>query len=169
MKQNIKTLQDALAYQLQGLFYAETQVRSEFSDCSRDITSGPVKSELERYIESTENKLLKLERIFNYLMRERLIRKNAVIDRLLEETRHMLTYAAPGHLKDILMISCIQNINAYKISSYKTAYLFSVELELDTASDLLQQVIEWELQTSKDLNALSIQEFNKLDTALKQT
>jgi ferritin-like metal-binding protein YciE len=169
MKQNIKTLQDALTYQLQGLFYAETQVREEFSRWSRNITSRPVKSELQRYIESIDDKLLKLERIFNYLMQERLIRKNAVVDRLLEETRHMLDYAAPGHLKDILMISCIQNINAYKISSYKTAYLFSIELELDTASDMLQQIIEWELQTSTELNALSIQEFNRLDAALQPT
>jgi ferritin-like metal-binding protein YciE len=162
MKTSITTLQAALAYQLQGLSYAEKKVKEEFNTCSHHLTSGKLKNEIKKYIDFTDSKLLKLERMFNYLMQEPTTRKNDVIDTLLDETTEMLSYASSSHLKDILMISCIQNICAYKISSYKTAFMFSVELELDTVSDLIQQILEWETETGKTLGLLAIEEFNKL-------
>lgn len=160
MKKSITTLQDALTYQLQGLFYAETRVQEEFAICSAQITSEQVKAQITKYIESADNKILKLRRVFNYLM-EPLQRKNEVINKLIEETHKMLDCTSPAHLKDILMITCIQNINAYKIAGYKTAYLFSAELELATATDLIQEILDRELETRSALNDLSIMEFNR--------
>lgn len=167
MKKKINTIQDALAYQVKGLVYAETKVRSEFEACRAQITSADVKTEVQKYINSTDNKLLKLERTFNYLMQEFASRKNAVITKLIEETQYMLSNTPSAHLKDILMVACIQNINAYKIASYRSAYLFAVELELDPVADLLQQILDWEVETGKTLGSLAIHEFNKIDTTLK--
>lgn len=160
MKTSITTFEDALAYQLQGLYYAETKIREEFETCKSQITSGEVKAQLTRYIGSAEDKLSKLKRIFNYLLKP-LERKNEVINKLLEETQHMLTYATSPHLKDIMMVSCMQNINAYKLAGYKTAYLFAMELEMDTVADLIREIIAWERDTSKVLGELSLMEFNK--------
>lgn len=162
MKTAITTLQGALAYQLQGLSYAEKKVQKEFNACSHHLTSVKLKNEIEKYIDSSDSKLLKLERIFNYLMQEPTKRKNQVIDKLLDETHEMLSYTSSPHLKDILMISCIQNICAYKISGYKTASMFSVELELDTVTDLIQHILEWETQTSKTLAILALEEFSRI-------
>jgi ferritin-like metal-binding protein YciE len=83
------------------------------------------------------------------------------VDELITETRLMLSSAVSENLKDLLTVGCIQNINAYKIACYRSAYLMAVELELDTATDLLQQVLEWEVETSKILARLSIEEFNQ--------
>lgn len=160
MKMNIQTFEDALAYQLQGLFYAERTLREEFETCSSEITSDEVKTAIRKYIESADDKMLKMKRIFNYLLKP-IERKNEVINKLLDETHQLLSYVTSPHLKDILMVSCIQNINAYKLAGYKTAYLFAVELEMDTAADLVQEVIAWEQQTAKELNELSIEEFNR--------
>ncbi len=167
MKTKITTLQEALAFQLQGLHYAETRVRKEFSLCVHHLSSPKLSAEISKYMEGAEDKILKLERIFNYLMQEAVSRKNAVINDLMRETEKMLSIADSSHLKDILMIGCIQNICAYKVSSYKTAYMFSVELELDIASDLLQDILEWEIETSKVLSVLAIEEFNKIQQADK--
>jgi ferritin-like metal-binding protein YciE len=163
MNQTIKTLQDAFSYQLQGLFYAERKVRDEFETCSEQITSVKVKNEILKYIDSADSKMLKLERVFNYLMQEPVPRKNEVIIKLIEETHNILVNTYSPHLKDVIMIGCIQNINAYKIGSYKSAHLFAVELELDTAADLIQQILQWELETNKALSSLSIHEFNKIN------
>ena len=160
MKTTITSLQDALAFQLQGLHYAETKVGQEFQSCSHHLTSSRLKTEIGRYMDSSKDKILKLERIFNYLMQESVSRKNAVVNEMLHETEQMLSIADSSHLKDILMISCIQNICAYKVSSYKTAYLFSVELELDIVADLLQHILEWEIETANVLGILAVEEFN---------
>jgi ferritin-like metal-binding protein YciE len=95
-------------------------------------------------------------------MQEPLNRKNEISTKLMDDANQMLCNTGCTHLKDIIMISCIQNINAYKISSYKTAYLFAAELELDTATDLLHQILEWEIEIGKKLSALTINEFNKI-------
>lgn len=165
MKKIISTLQDALTYQLQGLFYAETKVKHEFEILHQKITSPDVNAQIKKYIGNADNKIQKLDRIFDYLMQEPMPRKNEIIVKMIEETRHLLGLTSSPHLKDILMIACIQNINAYKIAGYRTAYLFAIEQELDTAADLIQQILECELATGKRLASLSIHEFNKLNNA----
>lgn len=167
MKKSIHTLQDALTYVLQKLYYAETKVKKEFAACSRQISDEDVKTTIKKYADSSGNRLLQLERIFNYLMQDPVIRKNEVIDQLVAETHRLVDSTTSPHLKDILMISCAQNINTYKIASYKTAYLFAGELELDTPTDLLQQILEEELDVNKSLSAGSIREFNKFNTLVK--
>lgn len=167
MKRTINTLQEALVDQLQGLFYAETKVKDEFQICKQQISSPELKAEIQMYVGDADYKLQKLDRIFNYLMKEPAPRKNGVIIKMIDETHRLLNYTSSPHLRDVLMVGCIQNVNAYKIASYKTAYLFAVELELDTAADLVQQILEWELATSKTLARLSIHEFNKVNSSAK--
>lgn len=162
MKTKINTLSDALAFLLQGLYFTETKLKKEFPASYNGITSTQIRNEINNYTTNADNKLLKLERVFNYLLKEPLTRTNSVVNELMNETHQMLAATASSHLKDILSIGCIQNINAYKISNYRSAYMIAVELELDTATDLLQQILEWEIETSEVLAALSIEEFNKV-------
>jgi ferritin-like metal-binding protein YciE len=161
MKTKINTLSDALAFLLQGLYFTETKLKEEFPLCCNQITSDHIRNEINNYTTNADVKQLKLERVFNYLLKEPLTRTNAVINGLINETHQMLASTTSSHLKDILSIGCIQNINAYKISNYRSAYMIAVELELDTATELLQQILEWEIDTSRMLAALSIEEFNK--------
>lgn len=161
MKKYFHTLQDTLVFQLQGLYYASGKLKNEFTGCSAEIPSTKIRAAIDAYISNSDDSLLKLERIFNYLMQEPETRKNRSLEDLLLETRELLSYTDSPHLKDILMVSCLQNINACMVSSLKTAYMFTVELELDKASDLLQQMLEWELEMGKSLAKLAIEEFNK--------
>ena len=91
-------------------------------------------------------------------------RKNEVINMMIKETHDLLNCTPAGHLKDILVVTCIQNINAYKKASYKSAYLFMIELELE-AADLAEKIWESEQQICQALAALSIHEFNKVNKA----
>jgi ferritin-like metal-binding protein YciE len=161
MKTKIKSMNDALAFLLQGLYYAETKLKEEFPLCSNKVTSTKIRNEIDNYTQSADSKMLKLERIFNYLMKEPLTRQNPAINDLMEETHDMLASTTSTHLRDILTIGCIQSINAYKIANYRSAYMFAVEMELDTATDLLQQILEWETDAHKALASLSIEEFNR--------
>jgi ferritin-like metal-binding protein YciE len=161
MKEKINSLNDALAFLLDGLYQTETKAASEFQACCGKIHSLRLQEVVSQYVGSAQDKLLKLDRVFSYLMKDPEHRANKVVDELLTETRLMVSLATSENLKDVLTIGCIQNINAYKIAGYKSAYLMAVELELDTATDLLQQVLAWEIETSRELAGLSIEEFNQ--------
>jgi len=160
MKTKITSLNDALAFQLQGLYFTETRLKEEFPSCCSEITSRKIRNEIESYTGGADSKMLKLERVFNYLMTEPLSRKNPAINDLMNETHQILSATTSTHLRDILAISCLQKINAYKIAGYRSAYMFAVELELDTATDLLQQILESEIDSSRSFSALAIEEFN---------
>jgi len=162
MKKSILTTQDAFTFLLQGMYFIEARLMEELGSCTGQITSTALKDEVKRYRESAHYKQLKLERIFSYLMNDTNARKIEVIDKLMEETHKMLDSVHSGHLRDILMIGCIQNVNAYKTASYRTAYLLAVELELDTVADLLQQILEWEVETGRTLASIASHEFCRL-------
>jgi len=164
----INTMQDALAFQLQALMYAETRIKAEFSSYGHRVNSQALAEEIRHYAESAENKATKLERIFNYLLVETLSRKHETIDQLLKEVHCVLTETASARLKDILMINCMQTINAYKTAAYRNACMLANELELDIAIDLLEQILHWELKSGQALSALAIQEFNKVQQSLKK-
>lgn len=157
----INSLSDALAFLLQGLYFTETKLKESFPWCCSEVSSINIRTEINIYANNADDKLLKLERIFNYLMKEPLTRDNNVMNELMNETHKMIAATTSSYLKDIVSIGCIQNINAYKISNYRSAYMIAVELELDTVTDLLQQILEWEIETGKVLARLSIEEFNK--------
>jgi ferritin-like metal-binding protein YciE len=162
MRSTVHSNQEALTSQLHGLYHTESKVRGELKHCLDHITSNKIKEAIKKYVNEGESKLLKLERIFDYLMYEPVTRKNEVVTRMLSETYQMLTYKSSPHLKDMLVVSCIQNINYYKISAYRTAYLFAVEIEIDSVIDLLQQILESELKTETELSTLAIEEFNEM-------
>lgn len=160
MNTRIDSLVDALGYLMQGLYYAETRLIHDLDSCCSKVTASSLKREIENYISSSNNKVLKVERTLNYLMKEPLARKNDVIDKLLEATRLMLASSDVAHLRDQLAIACIQNINAYKATTYRTAYLFALELELDTVADIIQQILEWETASKKVLAEMANESLN---------
>jgi ferritin-like metal-binding protein YciE len=161
MKDRIGTIEDAFAFQLQRLYYTENRIKEEFHHCCAHVHSPALKKHVEDYLDETDSKILKLQRVFNYILKEPLPLKNETINRLLHETNEILTLSQSAFLKDLLIINVIKDLNAYKISNYRNVYIYSVELELDTPTDLLQQVLEWELDTSKALSALMLREFNR--------
>jgi len=157
-----KTLQNVLAHQLQKLLYAERKISEDLKGCCRQVSSHELRTVATEYIDNAYNVILKLQRIFSYLMVEPEARKNEVIKRLIDEMQHLATQVDSDDLKDILFIACLKNINAYKLSCLQTNYVMAAELELDNVAELLQQVMYWETGTKNQLERLSIHEFNKL-------
>jgi ferritin-like metal-binding protein YciE len=167
MKTIIHSTNDALAYLLQGLFATEKMLKETLPGCFTAITSARISDAFNDYVDSSTNKLLKLERAFNYLMTDQMTRKNEALHQLMVEMHHILPATTSQHLRNILGIGYLQSINTYKISCYRSAYLFAVEMELDTVTDLLQQILEWEIDSSKALAQLALEEFNKQQPELK--
>ena len=159
MKKTLKTLYDGLVYQLQSMAYAETVLKNEFS--IRNITSVELREHVKNYIEQSDDKLLKLERVFSYLMYSPMVKKNPVIDKFMKETRDILSSTSPRYLRDILLISWLQKFNAYKISGYKAAWLYALEMELEVPAELIQEILVWEHETDRLLGQVVIEEFNR--------
>jgi ferritin-like metal-binding protein YciE len=160
MKNAIRTLGDVLAVEIQSLYCGEASLKRKLEEIISAAPSKRLQEILQKYSESSADKQLKLDRILYYLMVEPSSQVNTIIDKLLDETLHRTKYIVSDEIKTRVIISDFEQINHFKITAYKTALLYSLELELDTVSDLLNQIIEWERKTRKALNDLYLEEFN---------
>lgn len=160
MSNPLNTPYAALLCLLEKLYYAEIKIKEELAPCGLDVDSIAVKAEISKYTEIGSDKLQKLERVFHNLAYEPEYENVEVVDNLISETKRMMSLSDSPELKNILMIGCLQNINTYKISLYKTAHLLASELIVDTVSDILRQLLKWEIDAGKIFTLLAFEEFN---------
>ena len=160
MKTTLDNLTEALIFQLKGLYDAEKSTRRALRRCQSMVTSEALKEVLKKYAENTENKLIKLDRVFNYLMDEPEGRKNTAVNQMIDDTHTTLNCIVHADLKDAMLIACLQNINHYKIAGYGTARAFALELNLDTPGELLSDILKWEKETDRMLSKIALEEIN---------
>lgn len=157
----IKSVDDALTYLMEVLYYSEIKIRDELTHYRIHILDRELHKAVDELIRDCDDNMLKLERIFNYLMQEPVLQRSGVTDELLKETRHMLSLVKNSNLREIVVIGCIQNIHAVKLAQYRQAYLLATELDLDTIVDLVQQIVENENFSNNSLSDIYTHEFNK--------
>lgn len=150
----IENLNDAITILLRGLFDAEKVLQQAIKECSTKATSTALRDELQHYGEDAEDKMLKLERIFNYLMAIPTGKRNYILRKMIEETREIMRVTKDDSIRDILLVSCVQSISNYKISGYQTALAIALDLGLEKVPDLLQEILEREIETEFTLNKL---------------
>lgn len=151
MKPTISNLREAQAWQLNELYFAEKRSMTALDNCLLHVSSASLKNELATYRERCNDKILKTERVFSYLMSEPGIASGKVINSLIAQMEEMLRLTVSKEMKDVMLISCLHTLNHYKIAGYSTALRFSEELELDTATDLLKEILNMEHQSSLNL------------------
>jgi ferritin-like metal-binding protein YciE len=161
MKATIKSLNEALAYQLEGMYYAEKKLQKILPDLFDVATSRILKDEIKKYLRSAQDKRLKLKRIFSYLLVTPFSVKNNVINEMLKDSAKILKLTKTKELKDTLLMGRLQSIANYKISSYETAKAFASILELQNVIDLLQEVVEWEQDTGQAFTKIVMRDVNE--------
>jgi ferritin-like metal-binding protein YciE len=156
----VNRLEDALVIQANDMYQAERRLLEVIPKHLEEINEQSLKSELLAYHRAANDKILKLERIFSYLMIEPNEKKNLVIDSLISKTHQLLELAANRAMRDVLMVACIRTINHYKIAGYETARAFAEELELDTPEQLLNEIINWEQTSERTFSKIATQQIN---------
>ena len=160
----LTTLNEVLAFQLEGMYDAEKKIQHAIPVCIEGLQLNTLKVEIKKYGDQAAEKRTKLKRIFSYLLVQPFKRKNNVIDSLLKDTHDLLNYAATDHLRESVLLACIQSINHYKIAGYNTALAFAIDLNLDTVADLLHEILVWEKETNKALTKIAFEELNKKES-----
>ena len=157
-KKYLTTLNDVLAYQLSGMYDAELRLRVEVPSCCSCTSFIHLQNEIEKYIEQSSNKITKLERIFNYLMEEPTGHHNSIIEKMLEDINSVIRHASSPRLRDVMVTSSLLAINHYKLGVYSCCQLMAHELEVETVSDLLAEIVNWEKETNRSLSRIALEE-----------
>jgi ferritin-like metal-binding protein YciE len=156
----VNRLEDALVMQANDMYQAERRLLEAIPQHLTEINDHSLKNELLAYRQAAKDKMLKLERIFSYLMVEPNSKRNLVIDSLISKTDQLLELAANRAMCDVLMATCIRTINHYKIAGYETACAFAEELGLDTPEQLLNEIVNWEKAAERTFSKIATQGIN---------
>lgn len=160
-RKQLTTLNEGLAYLLSTMYEAENRVREKLEGLADCATDPALEREANYYREIASSKIIKLERIFNYLMQDPYYRPNEVVEKLLEEAERVAKETRSTRLRNILLTGSLKALNNYKLSVYNTAKLMAVELEIETVTDLLAEILEWEKQTCTKLREIAFEEVTK--------
>ncbi|WP_276370247.1 DUF892 family protein [Chryseolinea sp. H1M3-3] len=161
----LSNLNEVLAFQLEGLYDAEKKLQHAIPACSEGVTLNVLKDIINKYGEQAAEKRTKLKRTFGYLLVEPFKRKNKVIDTMLKDTHYMLEHAASDSLRQVVLLACFQSINHYKMAGYNAALAFAIKLNLDTVSDLLHEILEWEKETNAILTKIAFEELHQKEAS----
>ncbi|HWA33527.1 MAG TPA: DUF892 family protein, partial [Cyclobacteriaceae bacterium] len=96
MKNKITNLTQALTYTLEGMYDSEKKIQRDLPDLSSSLASGALKKLLSQYLETSQDRRLKLKRIFSYLLAGPFGRKSKVTAKAFEEMTEALKMSRPS-------------------------------------------------------------------------
>ena len=162
----INTLEDALALELENLYYSEKKLMDQWPKLEKILHSEKLRRTLFQYIESCNNKRLKIDRVLSYIHREPGYCHTNVINELIQEFLDRLKFAQDSQVQEQMVINCMERIVNYKTCAYEASLRYAEKLDLDVAADLLLMIIQWERKMKKELVDLSFGQFKERHFAL---
>jgi ferritin-like metal-binding protein YciE len=156
MNSKIKNLNEALTYQLEGLYDAEKKLQKQIPDLLLHLASSDLKTALQDFKVNRKEARIKLKRIFSYLLSGPYQKKNKVVDQLLNEVIAISEIKASSQLKDLLSISTFLAIVNYQLSTYRSAKSMASILDLDVVVEQLDEIIKWLQQTDRVLSKINV-------------
>ncbi len=149
---------------MNGAYNAEMQLQKPLLKCVSSVHAGVLKNELRRYVDLSQDKIIKLEDAFSLLLQKPYIERNDIAAAMINETTAVLQHTTTPHLRDVFIIDALQRINHYKIAAYGTARAIAEALKLAMVPDIIGQMLEWEKETDRRLTWLAVERVNKQAT-----
>jgi ferritin-like metal-binding protein YciE len=156
----LKTLQDLYVSELKDLYSAENQLLKAIPKMAKAATTPELKKAFEHHLEQTRNQVQRLETIFEELEVSPKGKKCAAMEGLVAEGSEMVEEDAEPAVKDAGLIAAAQRVEHYEIAGYGTARTFATLLGHAKAAQLLQETLEEEAETDRNLTDLAMSAIN---------
>jgi ferritin-like metal-binding protein YciE len=158
--ENVRTLHELLDYNAQKFTSAEVLLQKNLKKWSKMAHSIKLKTVIQKYIDIISEQLQKLEGFFEHEHITAISVSNSVMSSMINETEEKLRICTDFKVKDACLLSSIQSINHYKISTYGTAAAFANTLGMEDQAAIFHQAEVKEKQIDVRLSQLAEHEIN---------
>ena len=158
--QPITTLHNLLDYEALQFTSAEVQLRECVPGWINKAGSLKLKAILQKYLDLTMQHIQKMERFLEEEKIDSLNLGNRVMRAFIEETEQKLSNCTDTAVKDACILSCVQAINHFKISTYGTAAAFANTLNMEKHASVFHEAEINEKQIDDRLSQLAEHEIN---------
>jgi len=141
--------------ELRDLYSAETQLVKALPKMVKGASSAELKQAFENHLEQTKEHVERLNEIFDRLDEKPTGKTCQAMKGLIEEGSEMLEEEGEKSVIDAGLIGAAQRVEHYEIASYGTVRTFANLLGEEEAADLLQETLDEEGETDKELSALA--------------
>ena len=136
---DIKTLDDLFLHGLQDIYYAENQIIKALPKMIEKASNPGLKKDFETHLAETDNKVKRLEQVFEMLPAEASGKKCPAIDGILKEGDEVMGEVADDDVLDVAIVAAAQAVEHYEISRYGTLKTWASQLGLRDVAELLDK------------------------------
>jgi ferritin-like metal-binding protein YciE len=153
----LSTLQILLEQEIKDLYNAEGQLVKTLPKMAKAATEPALKEAFNLHLEQTKIQVERLEQVAELLDITPKGKVCKAMKGLVEEGSEVIEEDGEPAVIDLALITAAQKVEHYEISGYGSARALAEALGLDDVAALLQETLDEEGQTDKDLTAIAEQ------------
>ncbi|HEX5168378.1 MAG TPA: DUF892 family protein [Cyclobacteriaceae bacterium] len=157
----VDTLNDALFYQLQGIYDADQKILDAMPDFIDGASSPDLKVLLTKYLKNTGSAQNKLTWVYEFLDRRVKSRTNKVIAELVQEASSVISHASSNEVLDAILVSYIHLMCNYKTAIYRSCRAFAHEMRLHQIYDIFNDLYIAEKKFDQEFKLLAFEHLNE--------
>ena len=158
--ESITNLNNLLNFDTRKFTSSEIQLKNRLPNWISNAGSLKLKTVLQKYYDYILDHLQKLEEIFKEEKINSMALTNHVMEAFIKEVDEKLSNCTDAEIRDACLLSCIQTINHFKISTYGTAAAFALALNKEKQASLFHEAEVNEKQIDDRLSQLAEYEIN---------
>jgi ferritin-like metal-binding protein YciE len=141
--------------ELKDIYWAEKLLTKALGKMAKAAESEDLMAAFEEHLEQTEEHVGRLEQVFDICDIKAQAKKCEAMEGLVEEAQTLIDEHDAGIVRDSGLIIAAQKVEHYEIAAYGSLRTLAQVLGYDEAVDLLQETLDEEGETDKNLTALS--------------
>jgi ferritin-like metal-binding protein YciE len=151
----LNTLHDLYLNELKDLYNCEQQILKALPKMAEAASSPDLRRAFRKHLEQTKAQAGRLEQIFQKLGEPAKGQKCKGIEGIIDEGEDLMDEDAPPAVSDAALIASAQRVEHYEIAGYGTARSFARRLGFEDQARLLQETLNEEGETDKELTTLA--------------
>jgi ferritin-like metal-binding protein YciE len=141
--------------ELKDIYWAEKHLTKALPKMAKAAESEELSAAFEEHLEQTEGQVERLEQVFDICGIKAQAKKCEAMEGLVEEAQEMIEEHDAGVVRDSGLIIAAQKVEHYEMAAYGSLRTLAQVLGFEDAVELLQETLDEEGETDKNLTALS--------------
>lgn len=162
-------LEELLIDELKDLYSAETQLTKALPKMAKAATDENLRAGFEKHLEQTREHIARLDRAMELLEASPKGKTCKAMKGLIAEGEEKINEDASDAVKDAALIGAAQKVEHYEIAGYGTVRTYAELLGEEEVVELLQETLDEEAETDRQLTQLASSLNLKVDTEEGET
>lgn len=155
-----KDLNDLFHDTLKDIYFAEKQILKALPKMAKAAQSDDLTAAFKKHHGETELQVDRLEQVFKLIGQPAKGKTCDAIMGILDEGKEIMDEYKGTEALDAGLLAAAQAVEHYEMSRYGTLKAWATKLGMDDAAKLLDETLQQERKTDKDLTALAVSEVN---------